>query len=120
VQNTNEAMALHLYGMEEDGFEIPKPTAIDDIIIKQNQEKLLVEVNMVSYRMLIEKDDAMRKQEINLILDYLKTYWNDNLYLTFAQTVEKIGITDMNDNELLNWLDTSYSSRDQERFFQLP
>lgn len=50
VKNAKEAMLLHLYGMEEDGEEIPEPTPITDISLEKNQSVLLVEAYMRPFR----------------------------------------------------------------------
>ena len=50
VKNAKEAMLLHLYGMEEDGEEIPNPTPFDKIKTKKNQTVILIEVFMPPFR----------------------------------------------------------------------
>ncbi len=50
VKNAKEAMMLHLYGMEEDGDEIPKPTLFNEIKTEKNQSVLLVEAFMPPFR----------------------------------------------------------------------
>lgn len=54
IKNAKEVMSLHLYGMEEDGFEIPDPTPINKISLEPKQTLLLVEVYMPLYRNAIE------------------------------------------------------------------
>lgn len=54
IKNAQEAMALHLYGMEQDGDEIPEPTPITEIHHGENQAIVLVEVWMPLYRNVIE------------------------------------------------------------------
>ncbi|BCJ87056.1 type II toxin-antitoxin system HicB family antitoxin [Effusibacillus dendaii] len=44
LHNAKEAMALHLYGMEQDGDEIPEPTPISKLRPQANQAVVLVEV----------------------------------------------------------------------------
>lgn len=44
VKNAKEAMKLHIYGMEQDGDEIPEPTPIDKIKAEKNQAIILVDV----------------------------------------------------------------------------
>ena len=46
VHNAREAMSLHLYGMEEDGDEIPVPSDILSIKHENNQAVVLVDVSM--------------------------------------------------------------------------
>lgn len=50
VKNAKEAMMLHLYGMEEDGDEIPEPTLFNEIKTEKNQSVLLVEAFMPPFR----------------------------------------------------------------------
>lgn len=42
MNNAREALALHVYGMEQDGEEIPEPTAVSDIRTEQDQAIVLV------------------------------------------------------------------------------
>lgn len=46
MHNAKEALALHLYGMEEDNDLIPEPTTIDKIKLKPNQAIILVKIQM--------------------------------------------------------------------------
>ncbi|MCI7349544.1 MAG: type II toxin-antitoxin system HicB family antitoxin [Ruminococcus sp.] len=50
VKNAKEAMKLHIYGMEQDGDEIPEPTPIDKIKAEKNQAIILVDVFMPPFR----------------------------------------------------------------------
>lgn len=49
-----EALALHLYGMEENNVDIPSPTPINKLELESNQIPLLIEVYMPLYRNAIE------------------------------------------------------------------
>lgn len=49
-KNSKEAMSLHLFGMEEEGFEIPEPTPLNDIKLKENQTLVLIECYMPIFR----------------------------------------------------------------------
>lgn len=46
LKNAKEALELHLYGMEQDGDEIPEPTDIRKIKLEENQVVIFVEVWM--------------------------------------------------------------------------
>ena len=48
--NAKEALTLHLYGMEQDGYPIPSPSRIKDIILDNNEQALLLEVSMPIFR----------------------------------------------------------------------
>lgn len=50
IDNAHEALALHLYGMEQDQEEIPEPSKIQQIKLQDNQMVILVRVWMVSLR----------------------------------------------------------------------
>jgi len=52
VINAKEALALHLYGMEEDGDDIPSPSPIRDIqaSLDQNEYVVMIEVWMPPFR----------------------------------------------------------------------
>ncbi|WP_018130582.1 type II toxin-antitoxin system HicB family antitoxin [Effusibacillus pohliae] len=50
LHNAKEAMALHLYGMEQDGDPIPAPTPVSKLRPEENQVVVLVEVWMPPFR----------------------------------------------------------------------
>lgn len=50
VANAKEAMKLHLYGMEEDGEDIPEATPVNKIKTEKNQSIILVDVYMPPFR----------------------------------------------------------------------
>ena len=50
LHNAKEAMGLHLYGMEQDGDEIPAPTPVRDLHPDEGGIVTLVEVFMPSIR----------------------------------------------------------------------
>jgi predicted RNase H-like HicB family nuclease len=68
IKNSKEAMALHLYGMEESNIEIPTPTSISDIKLEQHQTLLLVEVYMPLYRDAIENSFVSKNVTLPLWL----------------------------------------------------
>lgn len=43
IRNAREALSLHLYGIEQDGDEIPSPTPTSKITLQQNQSIELIE-----------------------------------------------------------------------------
>ena len=49
--SARELLGCVLYGLEEDGEEIPLPTPLSDIKIKENERAVLVDVYMPSIRM---------------------------------------------------------------------
>ena len=68
VKNSKEAMALHLCGMEEENIEIPEPTSIEKIKLKQHQTLLLVEVFMPLYRDAVENSYVSKNVTLPLWL----------------------------------------------------
>ena len=48
--NAKEALSLHLYGMEQDGEQIPEPSRIMDIKLDENKGAILVEAYMPTFR----------------------------------------------------------------------
>ena len=49
-KNAKEALQLHLFGMEEDGEEIPEPTPIQEIKLEPNQTLAVIDAWMPPYR----------------------------------------------------------------------
>jgi predicted RNase H-like HicB family nuclease/post-segregation antitoxin (ccd killing protein) len=54
ISNAHEAMSVHLYGMEEDGDEIPPPSHIVGIRHDENEVIVLIEAWMPSFREKME------------------------------------------------------------------
>ena len=48
--NAREVLSLHLYGMENDGDEIPIPSNIADVELDEGEKLLFVDVYMPSFR----------------------------------------------------------------------
>lgn len=46
-----ELLGCVLFGLEEDGEEIPKPTPLSDVITKENERVVLIDVYMPSIRL---------------------------------------------------------------------
>lgn len=85
-----DCLALHLYGMEEDGDEIPGPTRVPDVVVEPNQTVVLIDVWMPPFRdkmadravkktLTIPKwlDDLAAEHKVNyshVLQDALKTY----------------------------------------------
>lgn len=85
IHNAKEAMALHLYGMEEDNDLIPEPTTIDKIKLETNQAIVLVEVCMTIYREAIE-NEYVRK---NVTLPHWLERLAENKGINFSQVLQK-------------------------------
>lgn len=50
LKNAQEALGLHLWGLEQDNEEIPEPTPIQNINLEKNQVPAVIEVFMPSFR----------------------------------------------------------------------
>lgn len=71
LKNAKEALALHLYGMEQDREVIPNPTSIKNLRFESNQAVVLVEVYMPLYRNAIENKAIKKTLTIPKWLDTL-------------------------------------------------
>ncbi|MBY7008957.1 type II toxin-antitoxin system HicB family antitoxin [Clostridium botulinum] len=60
IKMAKEALALHLYGMEEDNESIPKDTPINNLTLLENQIPMLIEVYMPLYRTAIENQSIKK------------------------------------------------------------
>lgn len=50
LKNAKEALGLHIWGMEQDGEELPVASAITDISLEKNQIPVLIDVFMPPVR----------------------------------------------------------------------
>lgn len=55
-----DALGLHICNLEDDEYEIPIPTTLKNIKIKNNQKAILVEVNMPLFRESVQ-NTAVKK-----------------------------------------------------------
>lgn len=46
LKNAKEAMGLHIWGLEQDGEELPAPTPVTALALNPNQMPVLIEVLM--------------------------------------------------------------------------
>jgi predicted RNase H-like HicB family nuclease len=97
VLNAKEALALHLYGMEEDGDDIPAPSSVRDVQadLDPNEYIVMIEVWMPPFR------DKMNQRAIKKTLTIPK-WLNDEAEkagINFSQVLqyalkEKLGIAE--------------------------
>jgi predicted RNase H-like HicB family nuclease len=73
MRMAKDAMALHLYGIEQDGDEIPVPTSVTKLKTESNQAAVLIEVWMLPFR------DEMENKAVKKTLTIPK--WLDDLAL---------------------------------------
>lgn len=71
IKNAKEAMALHLYGMEEEGYEIPAPSKVTNLKLEPRQYVIMIEVRMIPYR------DKIRNKAVNKTVTIPR--WLDDL-----------------------------------------
>lgn len=50
LKNAKEALGLHIFGMEQDGEDLPAPTPITSLQLKPNQLPVLIDVFMPPVR----------------------------------------------------------------------
>lgn len=72
-KNANEALSLHLYGMEEDSDILPDASSIKNIHVEENECVCLIEVWMIPIR------DEMQNKAVKKTLTIPK--WLDDLAL---------------------------------------
>ena len=95
LKNAKEAMALHLWGMENDNEQIPEPTPIDKIKLKPNQVIVLVEAYMPIYREAIENQSVKKTLTIPQWLNKIAEENNVNFSQVLQTALkEHLGITD--------------------------
>ena len=102
MHNAQEALALHLYNMEDDGDAIPEPSDILSIAHEPNQAVVLVDVAMLPVR------ERMRNKNINKMCTV--PAWlvkeAETHHFSFSQILqeglmEKLGITRTNKRKSL-------------------
>ena len=67
INRAKEALALHIYGMEEDNELIPEPTDIKNLKLESNQIPVLIDVIMTIYRRAIENQAVKKTLTISKI-----------------------------------------------------
>lgn len=86
-----EALALHLYGMEQDKEEIPEPSKLKGLTLEENQIFALINVWMVPFR------DEMRNKAVKKTLTIPK--WLDEV-----ATANKVNFSRILQDALMNYL----------------
>ncbi len=90
-----DALGLHLYGMEEDGDDIPKPSSIKNIQIDPNQVIVLIEVYMPVLRKAIENYSVKKTLSIPQWLNKLSVDNNINFSQVLQSALkERLGVHD--------------------------
>lgn len=89
IKNAKEALALHLWGMEEDNEVIPEPTPINKLQFTGNQIPVLIEVVMPAYRDAIENASVKKTLTIPQWLNKLAESNNINFSQTLQSALKK-------------------------------
>ncbi|MFC3789169.1 type II toxin-antitoxin system HicB family antitoxin [Paenibacillus sp. GCM10012307] len=90
-----DCLALHLYGMEQDGDEIPSPSRPSDIAVAPRQSVALIEVWMPPYRDLISEKAVKKTLTIPKWLDELAVENNVNFSRVLQDGLKRhLGLTD--------------------------
>ncbi len=90
-----EAMALHLYGMEQDGDPVPEPTSVFQIARQSNQTVVLIEVWMPPFRDEMEQRAVKKTLTIPKWLDDLAQENHVNFSHLLQDALKKyLGVTD--------------------------
>ena len=90
LHNAKEALALHLYGMEQDKEEIPLPTQINKITIKKNQIPVLIEVFMPPVRARINESFVKKTLSLPAWLAALADENGVNCSRVFQDALKKL------------------------------
>lgn len=96
VKNAKEAMALHLYTMEQDGEVIPEGTPIEEIKIGDKQALILIEVYMPMYREAIENSYVRKNVTLPSWLEKAATEKGINYSQVLQNALkDRLGIKDL-------------------------
>ena len=94
-KEAKEGLALHLFGMEEDGFPIPEPSSLDAIKLKKNEAVMLITVFMPLYRNAIDNVTVKTTVTMPQWLKRLSEEKNINFSQVLQSALkEKLGISD--------------------------
>lgn len=95
-QNASEALGLHLFGLEEDGDEIPQPRKIVDLNLDYtHQAAILITVNMPLVRARVKRASVKKTLTIPKYLNDLGELNGVNFSLVLQEALkEKFDITD--------------------------
>lgn len=79
-----DVLGLHMYGLEEDGEEIPEPTELKDIKLEKNQLPVLIEVFMPTFRSKV-KNKFIKK---TLSIPYYLNAEAEKAGINFSQVLQ--------------------------------
>lgn len=89
IESANEALKLHLYGMEQDNDPIPEPSLITDLKLEKNEIPILINIFMKPFR---EKMDEKFIKKTLSIPNWMNTVAEEQ-GINFSQTLQEALIT---------------------------
>lgn len=84
VVQAKGGLALHLWGMERDGDDIPAPTALENIPVGENETLCLIDVNMFNIRSKMD-NRAVKK---TLTIPWYLNDMAEKQKINFSQTLQ--------------------------------
>ncbi|MED5053794.1 type II toxin-antitoxin system HicB family antitoxin [Anoxybacillus rupiensis] len=94
-QMAKEAMALHLYGLEQENEEIPQPSKVSEIQTENNQVIVFIEVWMPPFRHEMENKAVKKTLTIPKWLDDLAKQYDVNYSQILQEALKKhLGASD--------------------------
>ena len=90
-----EAMALHMYGMEEESLPIPEPSPVTQLKFGQNQVIVLVEAFMPGFRREMEQQSIKKTLTIPKWLNKMAEDEHVNFSLILQDALkERLGLSE--------------------------
>ncbi len=89
IQNAKEALALHLYGMEEDGDPIPQPSQLRTLTFAPNEMPYMVDVYMKPFRERMHSKFIKKTLSIPNWLNTLAEEQNINFSATLQNALKE-------------------------------
>ena len=65
LRAAKEGLALHLWGMEQDGDSIPTPTPFEKIRVKEGETLCLLDINFIEYTSPVGQDELAEERHID-------------------------------------------------------
>ena len=79
-----DGLALHLWGMEQDGLPIPAPTPLERIMLKEGETLCLLEANMMDIRAQMDN----RSVEKTLVIPWYLNKLAEEQHIDFSQVLQ--------------------------------
>lgn len=92
IESANEALKLHMYGMEQDNDPIPEPSIITDLKLNENEIPILINVFMKPFR---EKMDEKFIKKTLSIPNWMNTIAEEK-GINFSKTLQEALLSKIN------------------------